>query len=371
MMDGLPAGSDPSAFGARRDGVGAELVQVAGLGAFQQPMAEIVERAERVDIRHFETLPVAQAQKDLHPAASLLVQQARTVVGAILHACESFSAAAEDGSGGLHDSFLPFERAMDAAVQAGGASVRAVEDVAFLVQLELRQREERLRRVNDASGGLAVIGECDSALRRIRKGFGAIDVAIARAASVAPRLDFSSELEESLLVREAYAKFRTRLAAEGTPAPGELYAKMRVAGTHIAVLVGWKAYPLLRVRDRLQLRDLQQRILAWLRPENRVDEIAGMRLWQDVVAFVEMLAQVNRRQELLKHDAKLVGELLATFGHDAGVLDEASLAALAPLKGLDDELDALVASRGTRSALSALLERIASRLGAATGGTTA
>ena len=363
MMDGFPAGSDPSAHGARRDGVGGEPGQVASLAAFQQPMAEIVERVERVDIRHFETLPVAQAQKDLHPAASLLVQQARTVVGAILHECESLNAASEDGGGGLHDSFLPFERAMDAAVRAG-------EDVAILLQLELRQREERLRRVNDASDGLAVIGECDSALRRIRKGFGAIDVAIARAASVAPRLDFSSELEESLLVREAYAKFRTRLAAEGTPAPSELYAKMRVAGTHIAVLVGWRAYPLLRVRDRLQLRDLQQRILAWLRPENRVDETAGMRLWQDVVAFVEMLAQVNRRQELLEHDAKLVGALLATIGEGASPLDEASLAAFGPLKGLDDELDALVASRGTRSALSVLLERIAGRLGAARGGTS-
>lgn len=262
------------------------------LREFQRPMAALVEDVESVDLRHYETCSTVQSRVELRAVASRLVQEARVLVGAILSVCESRQSG--DASD-LHDSFLPFERAIDAVVEVGGASVRAVEDVAFLVQLELRQREERLRRLSDAADALAVIGECDSALRRIHKGFGAIDVAIARADSVAPLLDFSSELEESLLVREAYAKFRARLFAEGTPGLNELYAKMRVVGTHIAVLVGWNAYPLLRVRDRLQLRELQQRILAWLRPQNRVDDVAGMRLWQDVVGFVAMTTPTSSR----------------------------------------------------------------------------
>jgi hypothetical protein len=338
------------------------------LGNFQPAMSELVEAAERVDLRDFETLSALQVRQKLHPVVFVLVQRARALVGSILDDCERHSAQM-GARVELEGPLSQFEHAIDAAVEAGDASIRAVEDVAFLVQIELRQREERLRRVSDASDALAVIGECDSALRRIRKGLGAIDVAIARAESSVPRIDFSSELEQSLLVRGAYAKFRTRLLSEGTPGTAtELYIKMRAAGTHMAVLVGWKAYPLLRVRDRLQLRELQRRILSWLLPERRTDTLAGTRLWQDITSFVEMLAQVNRRQELLKHDARLVEQTLVLLADRDGTVDEPTLTSLAPLKGMDDELDTWLAAEGPRSVngLRDRLRRLARDLGVST-----
>jgi hypothetical protein len=129
------------------------------------------------------------------------------------------------------------------------------------------------------------------------------------------------------------------------------------------MLVGWDVYPQLRVRDRLQLRDLQRRVLDWLRSDR--DATAGRRLWEDLVGFVRMLAQVSRRQELVEHDAKVVHdarERLAVGSH--GVVPDDLLAALTSLTGLDDDVDMLLASpeKARAGAWSPHLERLAQQL---------
>jgi hypothetical protein len=349
------------------------MAEIERLATFQEELAEVVARVQRVDLRRFEMLDAESALLELRPIAQRLLGDAQELVSSILSRCEELRAG-QQGGANLHDPFLGFERALDAAVESvesSGGSVQSVEDVAFLVQLELRQRAERLARIGAGATVLVVIGEHDSVLRRIHKGLGAIDCAIAKAAAIAPRLDFSSQLSDSLLVRDCYAKFRARVLSDGTtPAPSELYARMRAAGTSIAVLVGWSAYPLLRVRDRLQLRELQQRILAWLRPERRDDHTAGLRLWQDLIAFVDMLNQVSRRQELVEHDAALVRELLARLRGATGPVDEATLGAARRLHGLDDALDLALFGEGPLDAraLEALLTHVAARLGVAPAG---
>lgn len=355
----------------QRDGA---VPRVGALRAFRERMAPLAADVKAIDLRHFETLAADRSSQELLPITVRSVKDARVLVADVLDACARAGdggTAPDDQTAALNAPFLPFERALDAAVEGGVASLRAVEDIAFIVQLELRQRDERLGRITAASGSLAVIGECDSALRRVRKGLAALDLAIARAEGLAPTLDFSSELHDSLRVRRAYARFRVRLLAlaDGA-ATRELYPRMRAAGTHIAMLVGWDAYPLLRVRDRLQLRELQQRILEWLRPELRDDHTAGTRLWQDVVGFVEMLALVNRRQELVEHDARLVADLLRRVqGLDQ--LDDGTRAQLDALDGMDDELDRLLAAEAAPAlrAWQDALQRIALRLGVAREGT--
>ena len=333
--------------------------KVHPLAGFQDPLCELAARARVVDVREAETLDPERARGALQPAASNLVADARGLVADILEACDAAEPDPERA-----DTSLSFERALDQVVEGGGASVAAVQDVAFLVQLELRQRAERVAQLGLGSTSLAVIGECESAVRRVTKGLGAIDQALSRAVGVPPRLDFASELQSSLMVRVAYAKFRTRMLVLGQPA-ADLHARLRAAGTQIAILVGREAYPLLRVRDRLQLRDLQHRILAWLRLEER-DDVEGERVWQDVATFVDMLTQVNRRQELVEHDARLVAELVRALADVEGPLGSGLAGRLRPLRGLDDELDSLLASREDlrAGALRPMLAAISERLGA-------
>lgn len=201
---------------------------------------------------------------------------------------------------------------------------------------------ERLATANVAS----ILGECDSALRRAKKGLVAIEAALAVLDGHPPTLTLASEVDESLRVRAAYMRFRRRIQEieRQRGEPGQtLYVTMRAVGTAIAVLSGREEYSLARVADRLQIRELQRRILAWLHPDQRHDELAGQRLWQDVVSFTEMLTMVNRRSELVEHDRVAIAALShALESKDSP--DSVLLEQLRALQGLHDPLDAVAAA---------------------------
>jgi hypothetical protein len=342
------------------------------LSKYQAAIVALAQRVLDVDIRAYESLPHDRLASELQPVVSQLLASAHALVADIFRTYEAESEPVfhdEPGSGALAAPYVGFEQAIDAAIDnQGAASVSIVGDIAFLAHLELRQRAERLERVTACRNAIAIIGECDSALRRIRKALTSIDVALARAGLVQPSLDFTSELEVSLRVRRACAKLRARAASGGEPTAETLHARLRKAGTAIAMLVGWEVYPSLRVRDRLHLRDLQRRILDWLRRDR--DVVDGMRLWQDLSGFISMLSQVNRRQELVEHDTRVVSAARARIAACGPELDEATLALLASLEGLDDEVDALLASseRGVAARWHAPLERLAAQLRCGQGG---
>jgi hypothetical protein len=332
---------------------------------YQDAIAGLAERVQAVDVRAYESMTPESLVAELHPVVSGFLQAAGDLLARVSDAYEREAVASPDaGEGAMASPYFPFEQAIDAAIGAQSeATYRAVADIVFLGQIELRQRKERLARVVACNSAMTIVGECDGALRRIRKVLTALDRALARAGLVAPRLDFATELELSLRVRRACTRFRSRVLRLGEPSEETLHAHLRGAGTTIAMLVGWDTYPHLRVRDRLQLRDLQRRVLDWLRGERNATE--GMRIWQDLLAFVRLLAQVSRRQELAEHDARVVREARSRLGACAnGVVPEALLSELGALEGLDDEVDSLLASADRSRALAwaAPLERLAGQL---------
>ena len=338
---------------------------VARLSRFQAPMHHLVVRGRSVDIRAYEIASAEQIAAELQPPTLELLQDTKQLLGSILDDCQRV----EPGEHGADDassapwtnSCLPFERAIDATMAMLG-SRQIVEEIAFMAQLELRQRQERLVRVRASQGGVALLGECDSSLRRIRKALNAVDAAIAKVESVSPLLDFTSELQTSLAVRRAYAKFRARVMAGGEPTAETLRARFRGAGTQIAKLVGWEIYPEMRVADRLLLRELQQRILDWLRGAADGGSASGIRLWQDLAGCVEMFSLVNRRQDLVEHDSAIIRRLLDVIEHSA--LPEPTWDEVRALEGLDHELDQVIAaSAKDPAALRAIVSRLAIQLG--------
>jgi hypothetical protein len=340
------------------------------LSKYKDEIISLARRVLDVDVRAYESMPPDRLASELQPIVSELLRQANDVLARLLETFEAEHAlhVAASGEDALGSPYVPFEQAIDAAIGSqSSTSIQAVGDIAFLAHLELRQRAERLERVTACRSAIAIVGECDSALRRVRKALTSIDVVLARAGLVEPSLDFASELEVSLRVRRACAKLRRRVVSGPDPSPETLHARLRSAGTAFAMLVGWEVYPSLRVRDRLQLRDLQRRILDWLRRDQGAVE--GFQLWQDLVGFVRMLAQVNRRQELVDHDMRVVrGVREHLRERREPAIDDASLARLATLEGLDDEVDALL-STGERldSSWSSVLARVARQLGCAEG----
>lgn len=327
------------------------------LADLQDALAALADKVGMVDIRAYESLSAEALLEQLHPAVVALLDGAMEAVSRILLACEGLP------HGGLASPYVPFEHAVDAAIKSQAkAPQQTVADIAFLAKLELHQRRERLSRLPASVTALAVVDECDSALRRIRKALASLDLAIARAGLGVARLHFTSELEVSLRVRKACAKLRARILSAGTPTPEGLRAHLRGAGTALAVAVGWDVYPQLRVRDRLQLRELQRRVLDWLRePE---DAVAGLRLWQDLVAFIRLLAFINRRQELVEHDTLTIQSALERLGTCGPSVPEDLIKSLMTLTGLDDDVDALLASsaRADAAAWVPALHRVAQRL---------
>ena len=125
-------------------------------------------------------------------------------------------------------------------------------------------------------------------------------------------------------------------------------------------------YPLLRIEDRINLRQLLKRILDWLNGSER-DPTAGNRLWQDLSAFADILVHVSHRQELNEHDLSLITRayrVLFPYGDTLAAVPSKMVAELQTLLGLDDELDRLIfeGSRGSVEAWRKPLLRLQKNL---------
>lgn len=303
-------------------------------------MRSLVDELEAIDIRAYEGLELDDQVRRIHPVATSLLLRGGGLVAHVLASCDPVASreAREE---------LPFELAMDAAVEERErAAVLDVADIAFCAHLELQQRKQRLIEVGGSHDPITLLAECDSALRRLYKALCAIDIALARATLTEPVLDFTPELKRSLRVRRYYARFASQILGGAEPTKGTLVARLRGAGTAIAVLVGQQVYAELRVGDRLQLRSLQRRILEWLRPradENGTD--LGLELWSDLKAFVGMLQRVNRRQELTEHDTKVVQDAAAFASGGGREFPSELRVRLEALAGLDLAVDRLLSSQ--------------------------
>lgn len=313
------------------------------LTRFHDQLISLARRVDSIDVRQFESHTPDVLASELAPPVLALLRDARLLFVALVAECDRLSANADElaNKAGPPLPYVPFEQALDEVVERRMSSlVDVVADVAFLANLEVRQRLERLERLVDSDRQWSIIGECDGSLRRLRKAVLTLDRAFSRAGFGPARLDYASELEISLEVRRAYAKLRARVRALGEPSTEELYVQLRAIGTALAILVGWKGYPNLRIRDRMQLRDLQRRLLAWFKSDRPPAE--GLHLWRDLEAFVQILAAVNRRQELQEHDARVVQAALSSISDTSKQLPFSTRESLERLAGLDDEVDALL-----------------------------
>ncbi|HEY2735818.1 MAG TPA: hypothetical protein VGI70_17595 [Polyangiales bacterium] len=331
----------------------------ATLASFQELLLAVVKSCASIDTREYELASGTRLFLGLRPATLKLLGEARSLLGSLLGVTEMMqrphpiarSLPPQDKS----------ERRFPHSLVPKPATLASVDEVAFMAQMELGQREERLERATIHWEIAALLGECDSSLRRLRKSLNAVGLTIARVLDVPAPAEYRSELESSLATRKALKGFRKRVTKGGEPTPSQLRDRFSFITNQIEILVSWDMYAGMRVRDRLLLRSLQERALQWLRGVNATPE-SGMRLWQDIAACVEMFSLVSRRQELVEHDAALLTRCLSELqAHDAEELvDSAFVKQLRAMEGFDPELDALLEQRSLQVAgLRTVLERLA------------
>jgi hypothetical protein len=311
-----------------------------------------VERAKRVDIRPFEGRMAREILEGLAPLVrDILVDS----IALCREALSRYDAAEIPAHGSVEDAlgaaphsdsgvfYLTVDEMVGRSDVAQAETDQRVADIAFMGVTELRPKLASIERLHERMDGWEVVSECGSGVRRVIKSLTALEGALCERGGIESELSFASEVSRSLEVRRQYARLRQSIAGE-QPTPDTLLRALRRVGTSIAILVGRDIYPELRVHDRRQLRELQGRILVWLRgPADTPEAVTdGLRLWQDLVGFAGLLQQVSRRQELVEHDAAVLAEARRALEVSAGPIDDAVLLALRSLRGLDEELDALL-----------------------------
>lgn len=223
-----------------------------------------------------------------------------------------------------------------------GASDRAA-DLAFILRMELMHKQRGLESALSRPR-IHLLAECESCQHRLTEGLSALNTCLTGTSQ--PRS--MKGIEASLVARQAYAKFRTQVGVLPCVEANQdsLRKGLRAAGTLIAIFVGSDAYPQFRIADRHHVSLLQRRILAFLTEPTSIS--AGLDLYRDFNAFVELLALINRRQDLQQHDLLQLRRWLSELDDEPDRVDEplARLERYRPLLyGLDSELDRVFEGR--------------------------
>lgn len=308
----------------------------------------MVERAREVPIIQYETAGAARLKDELVPRVHALVADTLETLERIPGSGED-EAPGGPGAGDPLDETSSFLRQVDRLV-----AHRQAADIAFIGGSELRSKLGGLESVSGQDDPWLLLDRAGSTLRKVVKIATALHVVLADSEGA---LSFETELRVSLQVRAAYAKFRRRLKGSLSQAT-TTRRRAQTAATCIAYLVGRDTYPQLRIGDRLALRQLQARILAWLR-DREAEAKEGERICQDLLGFAELVRNVNLRSELVGHDQALIARLLDDGPKALAARGHAELEKLA---GLDDELDELLAAGAPPGAILTALEHLRSRL---------
>lgn len=337
--------------------------QAAGeRGSFHEALRVLIDHSASMDLRRYEPKQQREQIKELPALVLAVLEEALGVLEAIL--------STYDGADSQHLSSSALQKAGEAPLSVRDSMLVEKEEAfeqdlllqtAFIAQLELRQEKSVLLR---AEAGLAlemVLSQCDGALGSARRALAVVDRALARFEDREPSSATEKDLRRAIAVRSACAKFRRRVIQGGEPSPESLYRRIREVGIHIAVLVGWPAYSLMQVGDRLLLQGLQERVIGWLR-DGAGDVESGLQIWRDVTASVDVLMW-NRRQELAQYDGGLLKQLRKAIveGAPPGAAEITRL--FDALRGLDDELDELMDRESTvePSRYLQLIERLEAR----------
>ena len=197
------------------------------------------------------------------------------------------------------------DRAPEADATRHWSRALDVADVAFVMRLELRQKQQELEA---AQGSTLVFDMCQGCQRELAQFLLLLE---ARILGECPQVPRERGVEASLKSRRAYGRLRAGALEVGDGVRGRegIQQALRAAGTLIVRLVGSDGYAYFRMSDRLQISGLQHRILNHL--ESGGSAGRGLRVLQDFKGFVEQLAVINQRQDLKTHDASCLRTWLA------------------------------------------------------------
>ncbi len=307
--------------------------------------------SQRVGIRRYEDGGSAEIVNRLIPLVMELLERGCAVLTTVAAHYEPSAETSVDQEPG-DDLFTPAPSVMKSPVAIAG-------DTAFMAKAELRSHCQRLKLHRPDHDVQEMISDCGSALRAIQKSLYAIEPHLCELEKL-PRF-LPSHLATSLQVRRHYRKLWHFAIVVVDISAETVRAVLRGAGTRISMLAGSEVYSLLREDDRFYIRELQLRILDWLRAGT--DTSAALRIWQDFALFVEILRQVNLREELVTHDHDTIFQAAAELMARGEEAVPEVVKMLRPVLGVDDALDEVILGNPSAKTLLRELRRAAVQFG--------
>jgi hypothetical protein len=261
---------------------------------------------------------------------------------------------------------LYFDEGGTLPTSPGGLSSQDVGDLAFVGRTEVVELRDGLALARERQNSWKIAAEGDRAVARATRTLVTVEASLRELMGLPARERKWFDLDDALEIRRQYAALWLAAVAIGSPGGAQLVAQLKRFSDLIAILRREKVYPLLRIDDRLELRNLQKRIFAFLEDASPEAEQNGRRLWQDLFGFLQLLMHVQRREELREHDRLLIGRSyreVLDAGAASTLLPTALHEGLKDLAALDPELDQLlIASPARPIAYKPALERLRAKL---------
>ncbi|HRC55642.1 MAG TPA: hypothetical protein PKU97_06950 [Kofleriaceae bacterium] len=303
-------------------------------------LCELYAAGQRVALRRYAQADSAVVSTQLSPVVTDLLAGGRALVQELVE-----RVCSPDGAAHIQ-------------VERGAMVEGAPETLAVSAEAELARHQQRLLRHTPAGDAREMVSDCGSALRALQRSLQAVEPPVCQLERVPQRLP--RQLQVSLTVRRQYRglwAFHTQL---GELSPATARRALRAVGTRIAIAVGSDVFSLLREDDQLSLQELQHGILDWLR-QHEEDYAKAVALWRALSQRVEILRQVNLREELVSHDQSVIEQSIAALaarGEEA--LPEVSRELVSVL-GFDDALDEVISTNPSARSLLHELRRALAR----------
>ncbi len=238
---------------------------------------------------------------------------------------------------------IQLENEKMAAFDYTGENFKTFIDVSNIVKHKLMDKVRALQLITfDAKNKDEVIELLSSCLRSISNYKNTSEGCLFDHENFRKTDSYKKRLQESIGIRRIYAKFRMRLGLleEGVP---DLHRRLFSLGNLLAMVVGHRLFLRFRPGDRMLFRQLQLRIIEWIK-HTPDDGAVGLHLWQDILGAAQFLMEINNRCILFENDRDCVialKKLIAKLPAD-DVLEGKPLQKSQELLGRSLDLDVLL-----------------------------
>lgn len=280
----------------------------------------------QVDLLAFEDSSRERVEKRLVPLTRSVLEIARRVFGELSKQYE--------------DLRLPAE----AIPQGERIPTQEIADLCFISTMELQPLSAELDKLSEQEDKWSLLASAAHVLGSIAKAIYAMEPQLCELADEDPLLGRDQPVELSVRVRRVYNNFHQQVTFDGEPTPETIRGRLVAVREATRRLVSSAVYRQLRGSDRCSLRRLQERVDTWLDKGDAATMSEGLDLWKDLSALSAMFQQINRRQDLVEHDGRVLDEAIAKLSAlpEDAVPPRALRSILEALIGRDPELDGML-----------------------------